>query len=126
MPKGSPQTPFEEAVRVVTNDEEWTKMQELVAKKADLIKVWQDSRRQLMPRPLIEFLIAEAHRNNFRVVAHSHALSDFKHLLRSDVDGFAHPRAGTDRSRPHGRGTHRAVQGASERAGDARVLDTAQ
>lgn len=44
-----------------------------------------------MPRPLIEFLIAEAHRHNLRVVAHTHALSDFKHLLRSGVDAFAHP-----------------------------------
>ncbi len=45
----------------------------------------------LMPRPVIEFLIAEAHRNNLRVVAHTHALSDFKHLLRSGIDAFAHP-----------------------------------
>jgi imidazolonepropionase-like amidohydrolase len=34
---------------------------------------------------------AEAHRNNRRVVAHTHALSDFKHLLRSGIDAFAHP-----------------------------------
>jgi imidazolonepropionase-like amidohydrolase len=92
MPKGGPFTPLDEAVRTVTNEEDVRKeIQELVAKKADFIKVWQDSRRQLMPRPLIEFLIAEAHRNNLRVVAHSHALSDFKHLLRSGIDAFAHP-----------------------------------
>lgn len=92
MPKGGPFTPLDEAVRVVTNEEDVRKeIQELVAKKADFIKVWQDSRRQLMPRPVIEFLIAEAHRNNLRVVVHSHALSDFKHLLRSGVDAFAHP-----------------------------------
>jgi imidazolonepropionase-like amidohydrolase len=40
---------------------------------------------------VIEFLIAEAHRNNLRVVAHTHALSDFRHLLRSEIDAFAHP-----------------------------------
>jgi imidazolonepropionase-like amidohydrolase len=92
MPKGSPATPFDEAVRVVTNDEEARReIQELVSKKADFVKVWQDSRRQLMPRPVIEFLIIEAHRNKLRVVAHTHALSDFKHLLRSGVDAFAHP-----------------------------------
>ena len=92
MPKGGPFTPLDEAVRVVTNEEEVRKeIQELVAKKADFVKVWQDSRRELMPRPVIEFLIAEAHRNNLRVVAHTHALSDFKHLLRSGVDAFAHP-----------------------------------
>jgi imidazolonepropionase-like amidohydrolase len=77
---------------VVTNEEDVRReIQELVARKADFIKVWQDSRRELMPRPVIEFLIAEAHRNNLRVVAHTHAVSDFKHLLRSGIDGFAHP-----------------------------------
>ena len=92
MPKGGPFTPLGEAVRVVTNEEDVRReIQELVVKKADFIKVWQDSRRELMPRPVIEFLIAEAHRNNLRVVAHSHALSDFKHLLRSGIDAFAHP-----------------------------------
>jgi imidazolonepropionase-like amidohydrolase len=92
MPKGGPFTPLDEAVRVVTNEEQVRmEIQELVAKKADFIKVWQDSRRELMPRPVIEFLIAEAHRNNLRVFAHTHALSDFKHLLRSGVDAFAHP-----------------------------------
>ena len=92
MPKGGPFSPLREAVRVVTNEEDVRKeIQELVAKKADFIKVWHDSRRELMPRPVIEFLIAEAHRNHLPVVAHTHALSDFKHLLRSGLDAFAHP-----------------------------------
>jgi imidazolonepropionase-like amidohydrolase len=92
VPKGGTFTPLGEAVRMVTEEEEVRReIQELVAKKADFIKVWQDSRRALMPRPLIEFLIAEAHRHDLRVVAHTHALSDFKHLLRSGVDAFAHP-----------------------------------
>ena len=92
MPNGGPFTPLDEAVHAVTNEEDARKeIQELVARKADFVKVWQDSRRELMLRPLIEFLIAEAHRNNRRVVAHTHALSDFKHLLRSGVDAFAHP-----------------------------------
>lgn len=92
MPKGGPFPPLGEAVRVVTSEEDVRKeIQELVAKKADFIKVWQDTRRELMPRPVIEFPIAEAHRNNLRVAAHTHGLSDFKHLLRSGVDVFAHP-----------------------------------
>ena len=91
-PKGGPFTPLDEAVRVITNEEDVRKeIQELVAKKADFVKVWQDSRRALTPRPLIEFLIAEAHRNNLRVVAHVHALPDFKHLLGAGLDAFAHP-----------------------------------
>ena len=91
MPKGGPATPLDEAVRGVTKEEEARKEIQLVRKKADFVKVWQDSRRELMPRPVIEFLIAEAHRNNLRVVAHTHSLSDFKHLLRSGIDAFAHP-----------------------------------
>jgi imidazolonepropionase-like amidohydrolase len=92
MPKGGPFTPLGEAVRVVTNEEDArTEIQELIARKADFVKVWQDSRRELMPRPVIEFLIAEAHRNNLRVVAHAHALPDFKHLLSAGLDAFAHP-----------------------------------
>jgi imidazolonepropionase-like amidohydrolase len=91
-PKGGPAPPLDAGVRVVTNEDEVRKeMQELVAKKADFVKVWQDVRRELMPRPVIEFLITEAHRNNLRVVAHTHAMSDFKHLLRSGLDAFAHP-----------------------------------
>ncbi len=104
MPKGGPFTPLDEAVRVVTNEEEArAEIQELVARKADFIKVWQDSRRVLMPRPVIEFLIAEAHRNNLRVFAHAHALSDFKHLLRSGVDGIRPSHLAPDRSRTSGR-----------------------
>jgi imidazolonepropionase-like amidohydrolase len=92
MPNGGPFTPLGEAVRVVGNEEDVRKeIQELVPRKADFIKVWQDSRRELMPRPLIEFLVAEAHRNNLRVVAHVHALPDFKHLLGAGLDAFAHP-----------------------------------
>ena len=104
MPKGGPFTPLDEAVRVVTNEEEVRKeIQELVAKKADFIKVWQDIRRELMPRPVIEFLIAEAHRNNLRVVAHTHALSDFKHLLRSETRRVRPSHVAPDRSRTGGR-----------------------
>src|SRR5262245_53699071 len=72
MPRGGPFTPLGEAVRVVTNEAQArTEIQELVANKADSVKVWQDSRRELMPQPVIEFLIAEAHRNHLRVFAHT-------------------------------------------------------
>jgi len=91
-PKGGPFTPLDQAVRAVRNKEDVRQeIQELVAKKADFVKVWQDSRRELMDPPVMEFLIAEAHRNNLRVVAHTHALADFKQLLRSGIDAFAHP-----------------------------------
>jgi hypothetical protein len=42
-----------------------------------------------MPRPVIEFLITEAHRSRLRVVAHTHALSDFKRTESAlTVDAF--------------------------------------
>ncbi len=45
-PKGGAFTPLDEAIRVVTNEDDVRKeIQELVAKKADFVKVWQDSRR---------------------------------------------------------------------------------
>jgi imidazolonepropionase-like amidohydrolase len=44
-----------------------------------------------MPRAVIEFLIAEATRTTSASWAHTHALSDFKHLLRSEIDAFGHP-----------------------------------
>src|SRR4030095_13348753 len=64
MPKGGPATPLDKAVRVVTNEADVrSEIQELVAKKADFVKVWQDTRRGVIARHLIELLIHEDHRH---------------------------------------------------------------
>jgi imidazolonepropionase-like amidohydrolase len=68
-------------------------VQELVARKVPLIKVWVDDRLGTVPKVqpnVYRAIIDEAHKNNTRVVAHIFALEDGKDLLKAGVDGFAH------------------------------------
>ena len=68
-------------------------VQELAARKVDLIKIWVDDRngmyRKLTPE-LYGAIIDEAHKNGLRVTAHIFALEDAKGLLRAGIDAFAH------------------------------------
>jgi imidazolonepropionase-like amidohydrolase len=68
-------------------------VQELAARKVDLVKIWVDDRngmyKKLTPA-LYGAIIDEAHRNKLRVTAHLFTLEDAKGLLRAGVDGFAH------------------------------------
>ena len=68
-------------------------VQELVAKKVDIVKVWVDDRdgkyQKLTPE-MYGAIIDEAHKNGFRVTAHIFKLEDAKGLLRASVDAFAH------------------------------------
>ena len=78
----------------VTTDAEARKaVQELAAKKVDIVKIWVDDRngavKKLTPA-LYRSIIDEAHKNNLRVIAHIFYLSDAKELLRAGIDGFAH------------------------------------
>jgi imidazolonepropionase-like amidohydrolase len=78
----------------ITSVEEGRKaVQELAAKKVDIVKIWVDDRdgkyKKLTPdlyRPIIE----EAHKRGLRVTAHIFALDDAKGLLRAGIDAFAH------------------------------------
>jgi imidazolonepropionase-like amidohydrolase len=81
------------AYGITTEAEARKTVQELAAKKVDLVKIWVDDRNgsvmKLLPslyRPIID----EAHKQNLRVVAHIFNLADAKELLRSGIDGFAH------------------------------------
>jgi imidazolonepropionase-like amidohydrolase len=78
----------------ITTDQEARKaVQELVAKKVDIVKVWVDDRNGAYKRLSPELygpVIDEAHKNGLRVVAHLYALDDAKGLLRAGIDGFAH------------------------------------
>jgi len=64
-----------------------------VARRADIIKIWVDSRngqyKKLSPA-LYRAVIDEAHKNNLRVTVHVFELVDAKDLLRAGVDAFAH------------------------------------
>lgn len=78
----------------ITTEAEGRKaVQEMVAKKVDIIKVWVDDRddkyKKLTP-PLFGPIIDEAHKAGLRVTAHIFELDDAKGLLRAGIDGFAH------------------------------------
>jgi len=68
-------------------------VQELAAKKVDLVKIWVDDRngmyKKLTP-DLYGPIIEEAHKNGLRVTAHIFTLEDAKGLLRAGIDAFAH------------------------------------
>ena len=68
-------------------------VQELSAKKVDVVKIWVDDRngmyKKLTPE-LYGAIIDEAHKNGLRVTAHIFTLEDAKGLLRAGIDAFAH------------------------------------
>ena len=68
-------------------------MQELAARKVDIVKIWVDDRngmyKKLTPA-LYGAIIDEAHKNGLRVIAHIFTLEDAKGLLRAGIDAFAH------------------------------------
>ena len=68
-------------------------VQELTAKKVDIVKIWIDDRngqyKKLTP-DLYGAVIDEAHKNKLRATAHIFALEDAKGALRANLDAFAH------------------------------------
>jgi imidazolonepropionase-like amidohydrolase len=68
-------------------------VQELAARKVDLVKIWVDDRdgkyKKLTPE-IYGAVIDEAHRRGLRVTAHIFTLEDGKGLLRAGLDAFAH------------------------------------
>lgn len=78
----------------ITSEAEARKaVQELAARKVDLVKIWVDDRdgkyKKLTPA-LYGAIIDEAHTHKLRVTAHVFSLEDAKGLLRASVDAFAH------------------------------------
>ena len=81
------------AYGVTTEAEARKVVQELAAKKVDIVKFWVDDRNgtvKKLPPNLYRAIIDEAHKNNLRTIAHIYYLADAKELMRSGVDGFAH------------------------------------
>jgi imidazolonepropionase-like amidohydrolase len=68
-------------------------VEEISAHKADIVKIWVDSRngkyKKLTPE-LYGAVIDEAHKRGLRVTAHIFELEDAKGLIRAGVDVFAH------------------------------------
>ena len=78
---------------ITTEAEARKAVQELAARKVDLVKIWVDDRDgkyKKMTPALYGAVIDEAHKHKLRVTAHIFALEDAKGLLRAGVDAFAH------------------------------------
>jgi imidazolonepropionase-like amidohydrolase len=95
MPNAGPGRAYWKPVAygVSTEAEARKAVQELAAKKVDLVKIWVDDRNGTAPKltpPLYRAIIDEAHKHNLRVAAHIFYLADAKELLRSGIDIFAH------------------------------------
>jgi len=81
------------AYGVTTEAEARKAVQELAARRVDLVKIWVDDRNgtvKKLPPPMYRAIIDEAHKHNLRVAAHIFDLADAKDLLRAGIDGFAH------------------------------------
>ena len=78
---------------IQTADEGRKAVQELAARKVDIVKVWVDDRMGKYPKlgpALYGPIIEEAHRRGLRVTAHIYYLDDAKGLLKAGIDAFAH------------------------------------
>jgi imidazolonepropionase-like amidohydrolase len=68
-------------------------VQEMAAKKVDIIKMWVDDRDHTVTKlspELYSAAIDEAHKHNLRTIAHIFTLEDAKGVLRAGIDAFAH------------------------------------
>jgi imidazolonepropionase-like amidohydrolase len=78
---------------VDTVEEVNDQVQELARQKVDMVKIWVDDHWGHYPkiRPeLYKAIIAEAHKQNLRVMAHLFYLEDAKALVEAGLDGMAH------------------------------------
>jgi imidazolonepropionase-like amidohydrolase len=86
---GRTQAPF-----WVTSEAEVRKaVDEMAAKKVDIIKFWVDDRDHTVTKLSPELYragIDEAHKKGLRTIAHVYTLEDAKGTLRAGIDNFAH------------------------------------
>lgn len=78
---------------VKTEAEARKDVQELAAKKVDLVKMWVDDRDHTVTKlspALYGAIIDEAHKHGLRTIAHIYTLEDAKGVLRAGIDYFAH------------------------------------
>src|SRR3989475_8195188 len=86
---GRSQAPF-----WVTSEAEVRKdVDEMAAKKVDILKFWVDDRDHMVTKLSPELYragIDEAHKKGLRTIAHIFTLEDAKGVLRAGIDNFAH------------------------------------
>jgi len=78
---------------IQTADDGRKAVQELAARKVDIVKIWVDDRNGKYPKlgpALYGPIIEEAHRRGLRVTAHIFYLDDAKGLMKAGIDAFAH------------------------------------
>jgi imidazolonepropionase-like amidohydrolase len=95
LPNAGPGAEYRrDAAYGVSNEAEARKaVQEMAAKKVDVVKIWVDDRDGTvakLPPAMSRAIIDEAHTHGLRAVAHIFDLADAKELLRAGIDGFAH------------------------------------
>ena len=89
----SPNNMRHSAILIRTEDDIRRAVQELKSHDIKMLKTWVDDRGgqvRKFPPTTYQAIIAEAHRNNIKVVVHATGLEDVKGLLRANVDGLAH------------------------------------
>ena len=81
------------AYEVRTETESRKAVEELAARRVDIVKIWVDDRNgraPKLPAPLYRAIIDEAHRRGLRVNAHVFYHDDAVDLVDAGIDGFAH------------------------------------
>jgi imidazolonepropionase-like amidohydrolase len=81
------------AYEVTTEAESRKAVQELAARKVDIVKIWVDDRNGRAPKlspPLYRAIIDEAHKLGMKVNAHVFYHVDAVDLVDAGIDGFAH------------------------------------
>ena len=68
-------------------------VQELAARKVDIVKIWVDDRNGRAPKlsaPLYRAIVDEAHKHGLKINAHVFYHADAVDLVDAGIDGFAH------------------------------------
>ena len=81
------------AYEVTTEDQTRKAVQELAARKVNIIKIWVDDRNGRAPRlapDLYRVAIDEGHKHGLKVNAHVFYHTDAVDLVNAGIDGFAH------------------------------------
>jgi len=81
------------AYEVTTEDQARKAVEELAARKVNLVKIWVDDRNgraPSLPEPAYRAIIDEAHKHTLKVNAHVYYLADLKKLVADGIDGLAH------------------------------------
>ena len=81
------------AYEVTTEAEGRKAVEELAARKVDIVKIWVDDRNGRAPKlspPLYRAIIDEAHQRRLRVIAHVFYHVDAVDLVDAGIDAFAH------------------------------------